>query len=60
MRRERLLRCRRNRVLARMGEVLRQGYHFDYISRYSSGSPAAGSARVHEVEQMDIVRRAFA
>lgn len=47
-------------VLARMGDVLSKKHTLNYIARYSSGSPASGSARVHEVEQKYLVEQAFA
>ncbi len=46
-------------VLARMDDVLTERHHLDYIARFSSGSPAAGSQLVHEVEQKDLVARSF-
>jgi 2-oxoglutarate dehydrogenase complex dehydrogenase (E1) component-like enzyme len=38
---------------------LPQGVRFGHVSREESGSPAAGSATVHEREQQDLMKRAF-
>ena len=46
-------------VLPRMREILPQTHTFDYVSRYSSGSPATGSMHVHLAEQKLLVERAF-
>ncbi|MCA9741780.1 MAG: multifunctional oxoglutarate decarboxylase/oxoglutarate dehydrogenase thiamine pyrophosphate-binding subunit/dihydrolipoyllysine-residue succinyltransferase subunit [Deferribacteres bacterium] len=47
-------------VLARMDVVLTKKHKLTYVSRFSSGSPASGSSRVHEVEQEYLVQQAFA
>jgi 2-oxoglutarate dehydrogenase E1 component len=44
--------------LARTG--LPEGVTFHHVARPESGSPASGSATMHELEQADLIRRAFA
>ena len=47
-------------ILPRMQEILSPDHGFDYVARYSSASPATGSQRVHQMEQEDLLQRAFA
>lgn len=46
-------------ILARMWNVIPETCSFTYVSRFSSASPATGSARVHAVEQEHLVKKAF-
>jgi 2-oxoglutarate decarboxylase len=43
----------------RLHRRLPEGIRFSHVSREESGSPAAGSATVHEREQQELVRSAF-
>ena len=47
-------------VRDRIGQVLRDGAAVRYVGRRESASPATGSFRVHEEEQDEFVREAFA
>ena len=44
----------------RLHSRLPEGMRLSHVSRDESGSPAAGSATVHEREQQELVRSAFA
>jgi 2-oxoglutarate dehydrogenase E1 component len=46
-------------VRARLRYITSSRHHISYIGRVPSGSPATGSQRIHQLEQEDIVRRAF-
>ncbi len=48
-----------NFVYAQMGDALQTPYHFQFVGRVLSGSPAAGSATLHDAEQKKLVREAF-
>ena len=47
-------------VHGRLHRLLRDRYGLRHISRIESGSPAAGSAALHQMEQEDVVGRALA
>ena len=49
-----------NFVHGRLGDALAAPYHFNYVGRTFSGSPAVGSSIIHEIEQDKFVREAFA
>lgn len=46
-------------VRARLRYITSERHKISYIGRVPSGSPATGSQRIHQLEQEDIVRRAF-
>jgi 2-oxoglutarate decarboxylase len=48
-----------NFIYRELRDALQTPYHFTYVGRVSSGSPAAGSATLHEIEQKKLVREAF-
>lgn len=48
-----------NFIYHELRELLQSPYHFHYVGRVSSGSPAAGSSTLHEFEQDKLVREAF-
>lgn len=48
-----------NFIYRELREVLRTPYHLTYVGRVSSGSPAAGSGTLHDIEQKKLVREAF-
>jgi 2-oxoglutarate dehydrogenase complex dehydrogenase (E1) component-like enzyme len=48
-----------NFIYRELREILQSPYHFSYVGRVPSGSPAAGSATLHEIEQNKLVREAF-
>lgn len=48
-----------NFMFHELRDALQSPYHFRYVGRVSSGSPAAGSATVHDYEQKKLVREAF-
>ena len=47
-------------VSDRIGRSLPEGRSLRYVGRPESASPATGSYRLHEEEQADFVRQAFA
>ncbi|MBW3651530.1 MAG: multifunctional oxoglutarate decarboxylase/oxoglutarate dehydrogenase thiamine pyrophosphate-binding subunit/dihydrolipoyllysine-residue succinyltransferase subunit, partial [Actinobacteria bacterium] len=47
-------------VHGRLHKLLRQDFELRHVARVPSGSPAAGSAYLHELEQADLTNRAFA
>jgi 2-oxoglutarate decarboxylase len=47
-------------VHLRQDRALREGMGFQFVARSGSGSPAAGSATVHEQEQRRVLQAAFA
>jgi 2-oxoglutarate dehydrogenase E1 component len=46
-------------VRGRFERILGGDYRFDHVSRPESGSPAAGSATMHQLEQADLFERAL-
>ena len=46
-------------VHGRLHRLLRDRYELRHVSRAESGSPAAGSMALHQLEQEDLVRRAL-
>jgi len=44
----------------RLRALLRDDYRLAHITRAASGSPAAGSSTFHELEERDLLDRAFA
>lgn len=46
-------------VYGELGHALQSPYHFSFVGRVLSGSPAAGSGTLHEIEQKKLVREAF-
>jgi len=46
-------------VHGRLHRLLRDRYQLRHVSRIESGSPAAGSAALHQMEQEDVVARAL-
>ena len=44
----------------RLHRALPEGVRFSHVARVESGSPATGSATVHELEQQDLLRRGLA
>ena len=48
-----------NFVHGRLHRLLRDRYGLRHVSRIESGSPAAGSAALHQMEQEDVVERAL-
>ncbi len=46
-------------VHGRLHRLLRERYTLRHVSRIESGSPAAGSAALHQMEQEDVVERAL-
>ncbi len=49
-----------NFVFSNLRDALQPPYHLTYVGRIPSGSPAAGSATLHEMEQKKLVEEAFA
>ncbi len=47
-------------VHGRLHKLLREDFELRHVARVPSGSPAAGSAYLHELEQGDLTNRAFA
>ncbi|MBE0644268.1 MAG: multifunctional oxoglutarate decarboxylase/oxoglutarate dehydrogenase thiamine pyrophosphate-binding subunit/dihydrolipoyllysine-residue succinyltransferase subunit [Bacteroidetes bacterium] len=48
-----------NFIYRELRDALQAPYHFSFIGRVMSGSPAAGSGTLHEIEQKKLVREAF-
>jgi 2-oxoglutarate dehydrogenase E1 component len=48
-----------NFVYGELGDALQTPYHFSFVGRVVSGSPAAGSGTLHDIEQKKLVREAF-
>ncbi|MBN1448739.1 MAG: multifunctional oxoglutarate decarboxylase/oxoglutarate dehydrogenase thiamine pyrophosphate-binding subunit/dihydrolipoyllysine-residue succinyltransferase subunit [Bacteroidetes bacterium] len=48
-----------NFVYGKLGNALQTPYHFNFVGRVPSGSPAAGSATIHDHEQKKLIREAF-
>ena len=48
-----------NFIYHELRDALQAPYHLTYIGRVPSGSPAAGSGTLHEIEQKKLVREAF-
>ncbi|MCB2204030.1 multifunctional oxoglutarate decarboxylase/oxoglutarate dehydrogenase thiamine pyrophosphate-binding subunit/dihydrolipoyllysine-residue succinyltransferase subunit [bacterium] len=48
-----------NFVYAELGDALQTPYHFRFVGRVNSGSPAAGSGTLHDIEQKKLVKEAF-
>ena len=46
-------------VYGELGDALQTPYHFSFVGRVLSGSPAAGSGTLHDIEQKKLVREAF-
>ncbi|HEX2195683.1 MAG TPA: 2-oxoglutarate dehydrogenase E1 component, partial [Actinomycetota bacterium] len=44
---------------ARLWDKVKSRWKFDHASRFESGSPASGSALVHEQEHRELLERAF-
>ena len=44
----------------RQDRMLPEGWRFDQVARRGSGSPASGSAHIHELEQRRLMEAAFA
>jgi len=47
-------------VHGRLHALLRDDYRLGHVARAEAGSPAAGSSTFHELEEQDLLRRAFA
>ncbi len=47
-------------VHGRLHRLLRESYKLTHVSRIESASPATGSAALHQLEQEDLLSRAFA
>ena len=43
----------------RLHSTLPKGIKFSHVARPESASPAGGSATIHELEQQDLLERAF-
>ncbi len=48
-----------NFVFGKLRDALRTPYHFSFVGRVPSGSPASGSGALHEIEQQKLVGEAF-
>jgi 2-oxoglutarate dehydrogenase E1 component len=46
-------------VHGRLHRLLREHYQLSHVSRVESASPATGSAALHQLEQQDLLERAF-
>jgi 2-oxoglutarate dehydrogenase E1 component len=46
-------------VHSRMHKLLGEDFHLRHVTRIPSGSPAAGSASLHELETVDLMNRVF-
>ena len=46
-------------VHGRRHRLLRERYQLRHVSRIESGSPATGSAALHQLEQADLLERAL-
>jgi 2-oxoglutarate decarboxylase len=46
-------------VHGRMHKLLREDFQLRHVARVASGSPAGGSAYLHELEQADLIARTF-
>ncbi|HVF31998.1 MAG TPA: multifunctional oxoglutarate decarboxylase/oxoglutarate dehydrogenase thiamine pyrophosphate-binding subunit/dihydrolipoyllysine-residue succinyltransferase subunit [Acidimicrobiales bacterium] len=46
-------------VHGRMHELLREEFQLRHVARVASGSPAAGSSHLHELETVDLMERVF-
>jgi 2-oxoglutarate dehydrogenase E1 component len=46
-------------VRGRLEQLFGDDYRLDHVSRVESGSPAAGSAAMHALEQADLMDRAL-
>ncbi len=47
-------------VHERLHALLRDDFRLAHVARAPAGSPAAGSSTFHELEEEDILQRAFA
>ncbi|HVM65092.1 MAG TPA: hypothetical protein VMU14_09550, partial [Acidimicrobiales bacterium] len=47
-------------VHGRLHALLRDDFRLGHVARAEAGSPAAGSSTFHELEEEDLLRRAFA
>jgi 2-oxoglutarate dehydrogenase complex dehydrogenase (E1) component-like enzyme len=47
-------------VHSRLDPLLRDDYTLRHVSRVASGSPATGSAAMHQLETKDLLARSFA
>jgi 2-oxoglutarate dehydrogenase E1 component len=47
-------------VHGRLHRLLRERYRLTHVSRIESASPATGSAAMHQLQQEDLLERAFA
>ncbi len=48
-----------NFVFGKLRDALQPPYHFSFVGRVHSGSPASGSGTLHEIEQKRLVEEAF-
>ncbi|MFZ1731226.1 MAG: multifunctional oxoglutarate decarboxylase/oxoglutarate dehydrogenase thiamine pyrophosphate-binding subunit/dihydrolipoyllysine-residue succinyltransferase subunit [Bacteroidota bacterium] len=48
-----------NFIYRELRDALRTPYHFSFIGRPMSGSPATGSSTLHDIEQKKLVKEAF-
>ncbi|MFA6234474.1 MAG: multifunctional oxoglutarate decarboxylase/oxoglutarate dehydrogenase thiamine pyrophosphate-binding subunit/dihydrolipoyllysine-residue succinyltransferase subunit [Bacteroidota bacterium] len=48
-----------NFIYRELRDALQTPYHFNFIGRVMSGSPASGSGTLHEIEQKKLVKEAF-
>jgi multifunctional 2-oxoglutarate metabolism enzyme len=48
-----------NFVHGRMHKLLREDFQLRHVARIASGSPAAGSSHLHELETVDLMNRVF-
>ena len=46
-------------VHERLHALLRDDYRLAHVARAEAGSPAAGSSTFHELEELDLIQRAF-
>jgi 2-oxoglutarate dehydrogenase E1 component len=46
-------------VHGRMHKLLREDFQLRHVARVPSGSPAAGSSHLHELETADLMQRVF-
>jgi 2-oxoglutarate dehydrogenase complex dehydrogenase (E1) component-like enzyme len=47
-------------VHSRLHRLLREDFTLVHVARPEAGSPAAGSSTFHELEELDLLERAFA